>query len=139
MIDEKKLIEDIGEYTISVYGCDINDIIAFQTNNESKSAYIVQGICEAIYFIEEQPKVGEWIPCSERLPEMHREDMEAEGEYYMISNPVIVTDGQQIYIAEYEADMDYRYGWHSLDGEDYDNIIAWMPLPKPYRPEEESE
>ena len=90
-------------------------------------------------YIENMEKVGEWIPCSERLPEMHREDMEAEGEYYMISNPVIVTDGQQIYIAEYEADMDYRYGWHSLDGEDYDNIIAWMPLPKPYRPEEESE
>lgn len=65
--------------------------------------------------------------------------MEAEGEYYMISNPVIVTDGQQIYIAEYEADMDYRYGWHSLDGEDYDNIIAWMPLPNPYRPEKEDE
>ena len=80
-----------------------------------------------------------WIPCSERLPEMRREDMEAEGEYYMISNPVIVTDGQQVYIAEYEEDMDYRYGWHSFDGEDYDNIIAWMPLPNPYRPEKEDE
>lgn len=38
-----------------------------------------------------------------------------------------------------EDDIDYRYGWHGFDGEDYDNIIAWMPLPKPYRPEEESE
>ena len=85
-------------------------------------------------YIENMEKVGEWRPCSERLPEMHREDMEAEGEYYMISNPVIVTDGQQIYIAEYEEDMDYRYGWHSFDGEDYDNIIAWMPLPEPYLP-----
>ena len=89
--------------------------------------------------LAEERKKHEWIPCSERLPEMHREDMEAEGEYYMISNPVIVTDGQQIYIAEYEDDMDYRYGWHSLDGEDYDNIIDWMPLPNPYRPEKEDE
>ena len=89
--------------------------------------------------LADERKKHEWIPCSERLPEMHREDMEAEGEYYMISNPVIVTDGQQVYIAEYEEDMDYRYGWHSFDGEDYDNIIAWMPLPNPYRPEKESE
>ena len=76
-----------------------------------------------------------WIPCSERLPEMHREDMEAEGEYYMISNQALVTDGNKIYVAEYEEDDGYRYGWHSLDGEDYENIIAWMPLPESYNPE----
>lgn len=125
MIDEKKLIEDIEKEIEFAMKCNMPDIVA--------------GMRQIASVIEEQPKIGEWIPCSERLPEMHREDMEAEGEYYMISNPVIVTDGQQIYIAEYEADMDYRYGWHSLDGEDYDNIIAWIPLPKPYRPEEESE
>ena len=76
-----------------------------------------------------------WIPCSERLPEMRREDMEAEGEYYMISNQALVTDGNKIYVAEYEEDDGYRYGWHSLDGEDYENIIAWMPLPESYNPE----
>ena len=128
MIDEKKLIEERPEWLnpdcvgSEEYNKGWNDCNKYWCNT-----------------IKRQPKVGEWIPCSERLPEMHREDMEAEGEYYMISNPVIVTDGQQIYIAEYEADMDYRYGWHSLDGEDYDNIIAWMPLPEPYRPEKESE
>lgn len=119
MIDEKKLIESLRS-----------------SLNTGRETFPLDMIIDCI---EEQPKIGEWIPCSERLPNMHREDMEAEGEYYMISNPVIVTDGQQIYIAEYEADMDYRYGWHSIDGEDYDNIIAWMPLPKPYRPEKESE
>lgn len=85
----------------------------------------------------EEKKKHEWIPCSERLPEMHREDMEVEGEYYMISNPVLVTDGNKIYVAEYEEDDGYRYGWSSFDGEDYDNIIAWMPLPEPYNPDKE--
>ena len=121
MIDEKKLIEFIKS----------NDFKMRTIQSKDSLQDIL------IQFVEEQPKIGEWIPCSERLPEMHREDMEAEGEYYMISNPVIVTDGQQIYIAEYEEDIDYRYGWHSLDGEDYDNIIAWMPLPNPYRPEKD--
>ena len=125
MIDEKKLIEDIEKEIEFAMKCNMPEMVA--------------GMRQIASVIEEQPKIGEWIPCSERLPEMYREDMEAEGEYYMISNPVIVADGQQIYIAEYEADMDYRYGWHSLDGEDYDNIIAWMPLPNLYRPEKESE
>lgn len=125
MIDEKKLIKELEKI--------------YETDEENIDCTLSDFAYHVFDCIKQQPKVGEWIPVSERLPEMHREDMEAEGEYYMISNPVIVTDGQQIYIAEYEADMDYRYGWHSLDGEDYDNIIAWMPLPKPYRPEKESE
>ena len=125
MIDEKKLIEDIEKEIEFAMKCNMPEMVA--------------GMRQIASIIENQPKIGEWIPCSERLPEMHREDMEAEGEYYMISNPVIVTDGQQIYIAEYEDDMDYRYGWYSLGGEGYDNIIAWQPLPEPYRPEKESE
>ena len=137
MVDEKKLIEEIGEYTISVYGCDINDIIAFQTNNESKSAYIVQGICEAIDFIEEQPKVGEWIPCSERVPELHRVDMESEGEYYMISDSVIITDGERVSISEYEIDDGDCRGWLAHDFEEIEDVIAWMPIPEPYRQGEE--
>lgn len=125
MIDEKKLINELKKI--------------FESDEENINCTLSDFAYHVFDCIEEQQKVGEWIPCSERLPEMHREDMEAEGEYYMISNPVIVTDGQQIYIAEYEDDIDYRYGWHSLDGEDYDNIIAWMPLPNPYRPEKEDE
>ena len=121
MIDEKKLIEEIGEYTISVYGCDINDIIAFQTNNESKSAYIVQGICEAIYFIEEQPKVGEWIPCSERLPEPIR--------------PVLVTlknwmnDKCFVRVGRFHTDH-----WKTDEGIVENSVVlAWQPLPQPFQ------
>ena len=131
MIDEKKLIEEIKSLQVTVNGLRAGKGILREFEKQYRESIL--------RIIEEQPKVGEWIPCSERLPEMHREDMEAEGEYYMISNPVIVTDGKQIYIAEYEEDIDYRYGWHGFDGEDYDNIIAWMPLPEPYQPEKESE
>ena len=85
MIDEKKLIEDIEKEIEFAMKCNMPAMVA--------------GMRQIASVIEEQPKIGEWIPCSERLPEMHREDMEAEGEYYMISNPVIVTDGKQIYIS----------------------------------------
>lgn len=146
MIDGKKLIEEIGEYTISVYGCDINDIIAFQTNNESEFTYIVQGICEAIYFIEEQPKVGEWIPCSERLPD------DRDNRFYMCAvenheeDPPMFCQYEEEYGFGFWNDI---YDEHTLGFVDsefktneelgYEKVVAWMPLPKPYRPEEESE
>lgn len=53
MIDEKKLIEDIkAECEINAGGLYVNEIIGV---------------------IHDQPKVGEWIPVSERLPENEQE------------------------------------------------------------------
>lgn len=67
MIDENKLIEDIAEYMRNVYGCDLEDVVGFQTDNENKSVYIVQGLYEAVSIIYEQPK-NDWIPCKIELP-----------------------------------------------------------------------
>ena len=72
---------------------------------------------------EQEPK---WIPVSERLPDSQTE--------------VIVS------CRDDSADNIYRYtasGWITTDGEYWivDNeinpyVIAWMPLPKPYEPQE---
>ena len=121
MIDEKKLIEEIGEYTISVYGCDINDIIAFQTNNESEFTYIVQGICEAIDFIKEQPKVGEWIPVSERLP--NKEELDRYGAEF-----IVMIKGANKPTTLYLT----RSGKWVDEGYEVYDVIAWQPLSKPY-------
>ena len=68
----------------------------------------------------ERPQ-GEWIPCSERLPKENTE--------------VLITLKWGIDIGE------YRNGnWYSelINHYDDDNVLAWKPLPKPYR-ERESE
>jgi len=57
-----------------------------------------------------------WIPVDERLPE--------DGE------TVLCTDGEDIFLVEYEASLDVGFG-------DMDWITAWQPLPEAYRPEEE--
>lgn len=58
-------------------------------------------------------EVGEWIPCSERLPE--------NGHYYLWCSDMghIQSD---YYWYGFENGMKYGY-----------NIVAWMPLPKPYK------
>ena len=113
MIDEKKLIEEIESYRGDIFTDEIIDLI------------------------KQQPKVGEWIPCSEQLPELHRVDMQSEEEYYMISDSVIITDGERISVSEYEVDDGDREGWLAHDFEEIEDVIAWMPIPEPYRQGEE--
>ena len=78
--------------------------------------------------IEEQPRVGEWIPCSERLPE-------AEGEYlcslyYAIPPYNLFHPENDIYI--------HTISIQKFDGTSFkSSVIAWMPLPEPYKENEE--
>ena len=55
-----------------------------------------------------------WIPVDEVLPEDGR--------------TVLCTDGEYVYLVEYDADLDAPFG-------ELDNITHWQPSPKPYRPE----
>lgn len=57
-------------------------------------------------------EVGEWIPCSERLPE--------NGHYYLWCSDMGHVQSDY-YWDGFENGMKYGY-----------NIVAWMPLPKPY-------
>ena len=62
-------------------------------------------------FIENHPKIGEWIPCSERLPEK-------EG-VYLVSRP-----GYRKWITDI---------MHFYNGSFTDKYVcAWQPLPAPY-------
>lgn len=59
---------------------------------------------------------SEWIPCSERMPN--------ERGWYLIT-----VQGMNRF-----SDMDYYYGnseWDDVSSKQ--KVIAWMPLPKPYR------
>ena len=96
------------------------------------------GLEEAKKIVEKYKDDTGWIPCSDRLPEMHKVPLE-DDEYYMISDSVLVADGNSVFISEYEADDDFRYGWFN-DGAKCENAIThWMPLPKPFREEKTNE
>ena len=59
----------------------------------------------------------EWIPCSERLPEIHDE--------------VLVTAHGEVSIAWLYLDGEWRS--NDMPQQMFKDIIAWMPLPEPYR------
>ena len=60
-------------------------------------------------------------------------------EYYMISDEVIATDGNNVGIYQYEIDDKCFRGWTD-DGIKCENEIThWMPLPKPFREEKTNE
>lgn len=111
MINEKKLIEDILQH---------ENVLA-SANHVYKSGYRDRQD-EIIDIINRQPKVGEWMPCSEGLPE-------DEGIMYWTTHE----DGS-IVMHGYTKKNGFVYNW-KVDGLEkrkrQGGVIAWMPLPLP--------
>lgn len=104
MIDEKKLIKKINSY-INSY-------------NQPPYGIEVEGTVELLEQIKnvlnKQPKVGEWIPCSKRLPK-YMEDVE-----------VTTKDGER-FIGHYAGGC-----WYDSINGDYIQVIAWKEPSEPW-------
>lgn len=72
-----------------------------------------------------KPRMGEWIPVTERLPE--------ESDDYLITN--IAGDVEMAYFAHPKDYTISKGEWREICYED--DVIAWMPLPQSYRGESE--
>ena len=76
-------------------------------------------------------KSCEWIPVSEDLPEYTINDK--------VSEDVLVFDGTDIRVGEYRKGIHlHGAGYWRVFGYEIDehvDVIAWMPLPKPYDPQ----
>lgn len=111
MIDEKKLIEDILQH---------ENVLA-SANHVYKSGYRDRQV-EIIDIINRQPKVGEWIPVSEKLPE-------ESGTYIVnaIENCIV-----HVTFAKW---MKRMKKWNLTGSRSYWKVTAWQPLPEPWKGE----
>lgn len=117
MIDENKLIEKrtYYPYPASDYEAGWND-------------------CNRDWMVRiwEQPQVGGWIPVLERLPE------ERQDRYYPIS--LVTLDNGDVCLGVYRYD-DKEWWTRMSEGETVyttdHKVIAWQPLPEPYKESEE--
>lgn len=77
----------------------------------------VESLHMAIEILRNEKPKGEWIPVSEKLPERYKE--------------VIVTDIETT--NTYQSRYIGKGYWECDNGTLKNRIIAWMPLPKPYK------
>lgn len=133
MIDEKNLIEEIEILRVPVNG--------FRGGKILLSEFAVCYKELILRIIEEQPKVGEWVPVSEHLPE------DLDNRFYMciLENheddlPVFLQYDDELgfgYWADHFHPQTLGYlGDEFITSEEleYEKVIAWMPLPEPYTP-----
>ena len=96
--------------------------------------YEIQDMIESAPSVKPQePKTGHWIPVSERLPD--------KATRVLTSWVYVPTGAKYIEVAErYGDDDDYTfYGdtdEYKMNRKDH-KVIAWMPLPEPYKAESE--
>lgn len=107
----------------------IRDVIA-ENNSIKPNIVTFEQEKEALYMAIEalQAKV-EWIPCSERMP---------DAEYGEGDSVLCCTELGLMYILYWNGGnwcvptgephiwVNHKTGWH-------DRVIAWMPLPEPYK------
>lgn len=84
----------------------------------------------AVQALEEKPR---WIPCSERLPEMHEEN-DYTGRYEE-SDLVLICDASglhpQVHVGRCWK-MGDKVWWKTREWKILDRVTAWMPLPEAY-------
>ena len=83
--------------------------------------YINKALAEIFEtIIDEQPQANEWIPCSERLPEKPKFCDKG----YLVQEKHV----REPFSAYWDGSK-----WFDIDGEVIDEILAWQPLPEPYK------
>ena len=111
--------QDAIDALIEWYGCEPSDIGAFED------------IIEKMPSVQPEPQ---WIPCTERLPEK-------SGRYLVTRKfNALFSLWDKVDILNYSDLMGLKKEkiWWSgnvgkSDFEKFDDVIAWMPLPEPYK------
>lgn len=121
MIDEKVLLQSRPEALNDKMDMDLQNQKGGYNNGWNDCLFMF------IDIIKKQPKVSEWIPVSERLPEPPRENQELD---YSLLDVYLVSINEGYPLRAFWDGKNFGDGMFKLD------VKAWMPLPKPYEEKE---
>ena len=116
-----------------------NDLEGFETMISEHGGGLAHGTRIALKRVEEQPTIApenpqpRWIPCSERLPEMHEEEF--CDETYRTSDTVLLCTADRVHVGCCVRCNDELF-WEIEYGQTCANVTAWMPMPEAYSEED---
>lgn len=131
MIEEKKFYEEENHMIDArrIYNYIKMEINPYGKPFEGTVFEFGQKIMETIVNMNKQPKVGDWISCSEKMPEDGK-DVLVWFEYFRYGdyNRLYQTMGiSYTWDGAWSGFVNGESGWRKL------RIIAWQPLPEPYK------
>ena len=113
----EKLIDKLGDEYLSQDMRDWNNAIL-------RAVEIVYQLAEE--YVPEI-NVGKWIPCSERLPDD-----------FMSFEYLTIRKGQTLATITYFCAANHKWYSNRKSTKEIE-VIAWQPLPEPYKPEQQKE
>ena len=69
----------------------------------------------------------QWIPCSERLPK------EEQKKYWICTDTGYQCECRWTNVNHFWTDLTTSWHWHIMDVPQYAKVVAWMPLPEPWK------
>lgn len=157
MIDEKKLLRYLSDWWLSETPRGDGTILFI--NGKPQKTPMMKAIEDFMRVVEEQPKVGEWIPVSERLPDNEQEvEITYVNKHWKTGEPLYFTC-RAFYTDGTMNTEESDYVWNETDNWEYNEkldayiipegwwervsfaeefgvidkpVIAWQPLPEPY-------
>ena len=134
LIDRQAAIDEINKRQRKLVYC-----FGFE-NDMVKIMDIAKSIVIATPSVQPERKMGEWIPCSERLPEEYGEYLITWETSKAPTRFIGFAEGEETGVWDDQHDR-FVFSWLPEDYiiERYPDwrVIAWMPLPEPYKGEQE--
>lgn len=107
------------------------EVYANHFGNDPIDKYTIAIIDNDAQTIAQLPSAQQWIPVSERLPEPNETENDCLV-YYLVQN-----EYGDMMVAAYRGNTNGEIWWEQMYAHKpiQDEVIAWMPLPKPYKEE----
>ena len=123
----KMTIEQAIQQMQDIIACWEEFLRSPENNDLQGTGLELEAMRMAVQALKEKPR---WIPCSERLPEMHEEEF--CDETYRTSDTVLFCTADRVHVG-FCVRYNNELFWEIQDGlACEDGVTAWMPMLEPY-------